>query len=158
DISYCYCTINRDAREPRRCQAPRSPFMSGLRLPGLRVYVNFMTALRASRRVNVRLALRGAGRIGRIAALAFHEAAGPERILAVAARDIEHEGRRAQPGVASAQRAHEILSLRETRAQMRGAAREIALVQVVGLDAALDQGAHQRAEGRCVVVDAAQQH
>src|SRR5690242_3162941 len=53
------------------------------------------------------------------------------RDLAVPARDIENEGRLAQAGVAPAQRAHELLALRDARAQMRGAAREVALVQVV---------------------------
>ena len=41
---------------------------------------------------------------------------------------------------------------------MRRAGREIAVVQVVRLDAVLDQRAHQRAERLRIVVDALEQH
>ena len=41
---------------------------------------------------------------------------------------------------------------------MRGAWRQIAVVQVVRLDATFDESAHQRFERRRIVVDAAQQH
>ncbi len=40
---------------------------------------------------------------------------------------------------------------------MRGAGGEIAVMQIVGLDPALDQGAQQLAENFRIVVDAAQQ-
>ncbi len=41
---------------------------------------------------------------------------------------------------------------------MRGAGREIAMMQVVRLDPAFDQRAHQRAERLRIVVDACEQH
>ena len=41
---------------------------------------------------------------------------------------------------------------------MRRAGREIAVMQVVRLDAAFDQGAHQFAERLRIVVDAGKQH
>ena len=41
---------------------------------------------------------------------------------------------------------------------MRGARRQIAMVQVIGLDPALDEGAHQRAEHLRRIVDAGKQH
>ena len=56
------------------------------------------------------------------------------------------------------QRAHQILALRDGGAQMRRARRKIGVVQVIGLDPALDERPHQRAERLGVIVDAAQQH
>jgi len=41
---------------------------------------------------------------------------------------------------------------------MAGAGRKIAVVQIVGLDAVLDQGSHQRGKRVRIVVHAAQQH
>ena len=41
---------------------------------------------------------------------------------------------------------------------MAGAGREVAVVEVVGLHPAFDEGPHQRAEGVRVVVDAGEQH
>ena len=49
---------------------------------------------------------------------------------------------------AAAQRAHQRLALGDAGAQMRRAGREIGVVQVIGLDPALDQRSHQRAEPR----------
>ena len=43
-------------------------------------------------------------------------------------------------------------------AQMRGAGREIGVVQIIGLYARLDEGAHQRLQRLDVVVDAFEQH
>ena len=70
----------------------------------------------------------------------------PDRHLAVAAGDIEHVGRLAEAGDAAAQLAHQRLAVGDRRAEMRRAGRQVAVVQVVGLHAVLDEGAHQRGE------------
>src|SRR5262245_47430207 len=57
----------------------------------------------------------------------------PDRRLAVPARDVEHIGRLAQPREAAMEAPHQALALRDGRAQMAGAGREIAVVQVIGL-------------------------
>ena len=79
----------------------------------------------------------------------------PDRRLAMAAGNVEHIGRLAQAGGAAVERAHERLPSRDRGAQMGGAGREIAMVEVVGLDPAFDQGAHQTRERRRIVVDPA---
>ena len=56
------------------------------------------------------------------------------------------------------QRAQQRLPVLDAGAQMRGPGREVAMMQVVGLDAVLDERAHQRAERIRIVIDAAQQH
>src|ERR1700760_3093807 len=90
-----------------------------------------------------------ADRVPRIGSIAGRrEVTGPDWNLPVAVGDIQHECRLAEAGVAPAQRAHEILARGDARTEMRGAGRQIALMQVVGLDPALDQGAHERAERR----------
>jgi hypothetical protein len=76
----------------------------------------------------------------------------------VAAGDIEHVSRLAEAGEPSVQRAHQRLAVLDPGAPMRGAGREVAVVEIVGLDPAFDQGAHQFAEHRRLVVDATQQH
>ncbi len=81
-----------------------------------------------------------------------------DRRFAVAARNIEHVARLTQAGQAPAQAAHQILSGRDVGAQMAGAGRQIAVMQVVRLDAAFDQRAHQLAKHFRRVVDAGQQH
>ena len=81
-----------------------------------------------------------------------------DRRLAVAAGNIEHIGRLAQAGQTSAKAAHQLLSGRDIGAQMRGAGREIAVMQVVRLDPAFDQRAHQIAHDLRRIVDALQQH
>src|SRR5689334_4360958 len=78
--------------------------------------------------------------------------------LAMPARNVEHIGRLAQPGYTATQGANKRLAIRDCRAQMAGTGREIAMVQVVGLDAVLDQRSHQRRERVRIVVDAAQEH
>src|SRR4051794_37377433 len=86
------------------------------------------------------------------------EIAGPDWRFAVTARNVEHIGRLAQPRQTAMQLADKRLALRDGRAQMAGTGRKIAVVQVVWLDAVLDQRSHQRGEGVRIVVDAAQQH
>ena len=81
-----------------------------------------------------------------------------DRRLAVAAGDIEHVIRLAQAGDASPQSSHQLLALRDRRAQMRRARRKIAMMQVIGLDAAFDEGPHQRFQDFGIVIDATQQH
>src|SRR5438067_10532924 len=66
-----------------------------------------------------------------------------DRRFAVAAWDVEHIGRLAEAGVAAVQGAHERLSLPDRGPQVRGSRREIAMMQIVRFDAALDQGTHQ---------------
>ena len=53
--------------------------------------------------------------------------------------------RLAQARDPAAQGAYQGLAVRERGAQMRRARREVAMVQIIGLDAALDEGAHQGA-------------
>ena len=53
---------------------------------------------------------------------------------------------------------HQFLPVLQRRAQMRRAGREIAVMQVIGLDPAFDEGPHQRFQRRVIVIDAAQQH
>ena len=62
-----------------------------------------------------------------------------DRRFAVAVGNVEHIGRLAQARIAAAQRAHECLAFGDGGAQMRRAGREIGVMQVIGLDAALDQ-------------------
>ncbi len=88
----------------------------------------------------------------------LRQIARPDRRLAVAAGDIQHIFRLAQAGDAPAQGPHQLLPMLERGAQMRGARREIAVVQVVRLDPVLDEAAHQGFQRRRIVIDAAQQH
>src|SRR5262245_199646 len=87
-----------------------------------------------------------------------HDVARADWRLAVTARNVEHVGWLAQPGIAAAQGAHHRLALANAGAEMPGAGRKIAMMQVVRLDAALDEGPHQLAQGLGIVIDAAQQH
>src|SRR5262245_12050193 len=72
--------------------------------------------------------------------------------FAIAARNVEYVGRLAQAGITSAQRTHQVLALPDGGAEMRGAGRKIAMMEVIGLDAAFHEGAHQvaRSEERRV--------
>ena len=76
----------------------------------------------------------------------------------MAAGNIEHVFRLAQAGNPSAQRRHQRLAPLQRGAQMRGAGREIAVMQVIGLYAAFDENAHQGFERCGVIIDATQQH
>src|SRR5215469_13994128 len=80
------------------------------------------------------------------------------RHLAVAAGNIQHVGRLAQTGEAPPQRVYEALAGRNTGTKMRGAASEIGMVKVVGLDPHRDETAKQGFQSRRIVIDAAQQH
>src|SRR5690348_51437 len=95
---------------------------------------------------------------GALRALGRLDVMRPDRDFSRTARNVEHISGLAQARIAPAQRAHERLALIDGRAQMRGAGREIAVMQVVGLDAALDERAHERTERRGIVVDALEQH
>src|SRR6266576_6478464 len=81
-----------------------------------------------------------------------------DRRLAVAAGNIEHICRLAQSGHPPPQGAHQFLAVLERGAQVRGARREIAVMQVIGFYSAFDEGPHQRLQCGGIVVDAAQQH
>src|SRR5262245_59011824 len=97
--------------------------------------------------------------VGLCAALSTRaQIARPDRRGAVAAGDVEHIGRLTEAGQAPVQTAHQGLAFGDRGAQMRRAGRKVAVVEVVGLDAALDERPHQRAEGFGVIVHAAQQH
>src|SRR5579862_9110874 len=58
-----------------------------------------------------------------------------DRHLAKAAGEIEHIAGLAEPGDAAAQGGHERLALAELYAEMAGAAGEIGVMEVIGLDA-----------------------
>ena len=73
-----------------------------------------------------------------------------DRRLAVAAGNVQHVGRLAQAGQPAAQRAHQLLAALDRGAQVRRAGREIAVMQVVRLDAAFDQA---RASARRAFAD-----
>ena len=92
------------------------------------------------------------------AARGLAQVARPDRRLAVPAGNVEDIFGLAQARQPPAQAAHERLSGRDRGAQMRRARREIAVVEIIRLDAVLDEAAHQRRERLRVVVDAAQQH
>src|SRR5262249_15552113 len=81
-----------------------------------------------------------------VAAADMGEIARTDRRLAVAAGDIQHVARLAQAGKPAMERAQQFLTLRDAGAPMRGARREIGVMQVVGLDPAFDQDAQQFAE------------
>src|SRR5262249_34915349 len=76
-----------------------------------------------------------------VAAADMGEIARADRRLAVPPRDIQHVVRLAEAGKPAMQRAQQFLTLRDAGAPMRGARREIGVMQVVGLDPAFDQGA-----------------
>src|SRR6202043_3209624 len=82
------------------------------------------------------------------------EIARPDRRFAVAAGNIQHISRLAQSGIAAMQGAQERLAALDAGAPMRGPRRKIAVMQVVRLDPAFDEGAHQTPEHLCVIVDA----
>jgi len=62
------------------------------------------------------------------------------RRLSVAAGNIEDIFRLAQAGNASPQASHQLLAFRNRGAQMRRARRQVAVMQVIGLDSAFDKG------------------
>ena len=72
------------------------------------------------------------------------------------AGNVEHIGRLREPGKLAAQLAHQRLTFGNRRAKMRRAGREIAVMQIIGLDPRLDESAHQRGQRFDVVVDALQ--
>ena len=76
----------------------------------------------------------------------------------MAAGNIEHIGRLAQPRGAPAQLAHQRLPVANAAAEPRGAARQVGVVEVVGLDPHRDELAEQLFQHRDIVVDPAQQH
>jgi len=76
----------------------------------------------------------------------------------VPVRDVEDVGRLAETGDPATQGPHQRLTLGDRHPEMAGARREIAVVQVVGLDPRLDEGPHQPGERRGVIIDPAQQH
>src|ERR1700737_4494324 len=78
------------------------------------------------------------GRICRRSRILLRQIAGPDRRLAVPPWNIEHIFRLAQTGHPSPQCTHQFLPVPQRRAQMRGAGREIAMMQVIGFDAAFD--------------------
>ena len=65
-----------------------------------------------------------------------------DRRFAVAAGNVKHVRRLAKSGIAPAQLPYQTLAVFDRGAQMRGAGREIAVVQVVRFDPAGDEGAH----------------
>src|SRR5262249_34690241 len=81
-----------------------------------------------------------------------------DRRFAVPARNVEHVSRLTKPGEPAAQRTRESLALLDGRLPVRGARRQVTVVKIVRLYAALDQGAHELTQCLCIVVDAAQQH
>ncbi len=81
-----------------------------------------------------------------------------DRRLAMSARDVEHVARLAKPGQPAMERPHQSLAVLDGGAPMRGARSEIAVVEIVRLHAALDQGAHEITQASRIVVHAAQQH
>lgn len=80
------------------------------------------------------------------------------RRLAVTARNVDHQHRLAKTGQAPKQGADQIPPLLQRHAQMRRAGGEIGVVEVIGLDSILDEGAHKSGQGLDLVVDAAQQN
>ncbi len=64
------------------------------------------------------------------------------RRFAVAARNVEYISRLAEAGDLPAQAAHQLLPRCNVGAQMRGAGRKIAMMQVIRLDPAFDQRPH----------------
>src|SRR5262245_39927285 len=80
----------------------------------------------------------------------------PDRRFAMATWNIEHVAGLAQAGEPAAQRTHQRLALLDAGAPMGGAGREVAVVEIIRFDPALDQGAHQLAEHGGIIVDAAQ--
>src|SRR5438128_393749 len=80
-----------------------------------------------------------------------------DRGLAVAARNVEHIGRLAQPRIAPAQDTHQILTACDRGAKMTGARRQVAVMQIIGFYPALDEGAHELGKGIGIVVDAGEQ-
>ena len=82
----------------------------------------------------------------------------PNRRLSVATGNIEHIFRLAQAGDAAPQAAHEFLALCDRGAQMRRSRRQIAMMQVIGLDAVFDEGPHQGFQNFGIVIYAAEQH
>jgi hypothetical protein len=107
-----------------------------------------------SRRASIRPAFPRPARRGPVrrtagaAVVGVGEIARPDRHLAVAAGNIEHVGRLAEAGDAAAQAPHQVLPSAMVVRKCAGAGREVAVVQVVGLDPASTKGAHQRRERR----------
>ena len=94
--------------------------------------------------------MRRAGRIEHGAAI-VRDIAGSDRNLGVAAWNVKHIGRLREAGQLAPQLAHEGLSLGDAGAEAVRAGRKVGVMQVVGLDAHLDEGAHQlREDGRVI--------
>ena len=75
----------------------------------------------------------------------------------MAAGDIDDIARLAKTRDAAAKRPNELASFPERHAEMRGPGRLVEMMQVVGFDAILDEGAHELGERFDVVVHAAEQ-
>ena len=80
-----------------------------------------------------------------------------ERHFAEATGNIEHVARLTKAGEFPAQFFDELLAFSDRKAKMRGAAREIRMVKIIGFDTRGDKGAHQRRERFDIIVHAAQQ-
>src|SRR5690349_8426658 len=76
----------------------------------------------------------------------------PHRNFTVAAGKIEDITRLAKPGHSTAQGAHQRLPLLQIHPEMTGAAGEIGMVKVIGLDPRCHQAAEQGLEHAVVVV------
>src|SRR5262245_6277967 len=81
-----------------------------------------------------------------------------DRRFSVASRYVEYVSRLAQARHTAMERTHERLALRNRSAKVRGTGREITMMKVVGLYPAFDQGTHEFAESRLIVVDPAQKY
>src|SRR5438876_11574799 len=82
----------------------------------------------------------------------------PHWNFTVAAGEIEDITRLAKAGDTAAQGAHQRLPLPQIRPEMTGAAREIGMVEVIGLDPRGYQASEQAFEHRRVVVHALEEH
>ena len=81
-----------------------------------------------------------------------------QRHLAEAAGNIEHIGRLRQAGQPRPQGPRQRQPLFDADAKMRGARRQVGMMQIIRLDAVLDKGAHQVGQRLDIVIDALQQH
>src|SRR6476469_1528538 len=72
---------------------------------------------------------------------AWRGGAGADRHLSVAARNVEHVGRLAQPGDVAGQRRDELPALLDAQPEMAGAGRQVRVMQVIGLHPHSDEAA-----------------
>ena len=83
---------------------------------------------------------------------------GHDRGLAAAARGVHHEGGHAEAGGVAAQAFDDLDALADGGAEVLQAHGQVALIDVVGAHADLDQLVDQLLHGENTVVDAGQQH